>query len=108
MKKTIVKENLEKLLLANWTFFLDKNKLLAFVLSVIRDQKFNVVPSTFAQKGTSIKLSKFELKDNGFVLWAEFAVPKENGTIVGTSELELRNDGSLSHIQSIGTLFQAD
>jgi|SRR3972149_5888749 len=106
MEKIINKERLEKLLLTNWVSFLDNKKLLAFVLSTVKNQKFNVVISNkIPPKSVSVKLSKFELKEKGFVVWVEFTVPQQGDLVVGTSEIALNHDGTLSHIQTIGTLF---
>jgi len=109
MEKIINKERLEKLLITNWTSFLDRNKLLAFVLSTVRNQKFSIATSDdFTNKNVIVKLSRFELTNTGFEVWADFNVPQQNGCAVGTTELALSFDGKLSHVQTIGTLLKSN
>lgn len=72
----IDKNKLEKILLANWTKFINYKNLLPFI-----------------EKSKSIKLSRFELVDDGFIIWIEFDS--------GTTELKIHNNGSTHHIQTI-------
>lgn len=108
MKNLIDNTKLEKLLLANWSNFLDQKKLIAYTLTCVRDYKFNQVVKTNKKHSTNIKvkLSHFQIKNNGFNLWVEYSIPINQNTAIGTVELLLSNSGKLSHIQTIGTLFK--
>ncbi len=102
-------DKLEELLVANWTQFIETNKLMAFVLEAVRDRvrsDFTVVAqSSVGRKGVQITMSRFQLVADGFILWVDFSVPHEDNTAVGTSELHLSPTGTLSHIRTLGSLF---
>lgn len=99
---------MEELLIANWTKFLDRSKFMAFTLQTVRDRinSFAILSdSEVKHKGTQITVSRFHIVPEGFILWAEFAVPIDNNTAVGTCELYLSNKGELSHISTLGNLY---
>jgi hypothetical protein len=109
MKSVIKEEQLEELLLVNWTKFLDTAQIMAFVLSNVRSSinSFTHLEQTqFAKKAVQVTLSRFQPVKNGFILWAEFNIPINEQIAIGTTELHLTNTGTLSHIQSIGNLYQ--
>ena len=64
---------LEKLLLTNWTNFINYHQLLEFTNTIVT----NVTPNCKINK---IKLSRFEMINNGFIIWIEYYGPA-NGTI---------------------------
>ncbi len=102
------KTELEKLLLTNWTKFIDKNKLVALVLSSIRDNKkdFNITQRKNQSSGFKIKISRFEPDKENFHLWAEFTLANGEESVVGTTEFSLNLSGKTHHIQTIGTIFK--
>jgi len=100
-------KKLEELLIANWTSFINYSKLMAHILEIVRDTELAVMEqSTIPKVGIQISISRFELIHNGFLIWVEFKVPKEENKIaIGTSELKLSASGDLSHIKTIGNLY---
>ncbi len=107
---TVLKQGkLEELLVANWTSFMDYSKLMAFVLKCVRDnvnKDFSILTqSSVKRKGVQITLSRFQLVENGFIVWVDFSVPHENNVAVGTSELHLSPSGTLTHMRTLGNLF---
>ena len=101
-------EELERVLLLNWTRFINPQRMIAFVLSRVRDSDLNKVAGNppMQKSGIQVSLSQFRpAKDGSYILWAEFLVPKEEGTAIGTCEMRLDLEGSLNHIQTVGSLF---
>ena len=107
MTEIINSKKLEELLIANWTSFINYSKLMAHILEIVRDTELAVMEqSTIPKIGIQISISRFELIHNGFLIWVEFKVPKEENKIaIGTSELKLSYSGGLSHIKTIGNLY---
>jgi len=81
-------QELEKLLLKNWANFLDPRKCLDFV----KEQ----VDANVPDKIQKLMLSRFELSENGFILWMEFA----SGSSNYTTEAILKFNGELVHIET--------
>jgi hypothetical protein len=101
-------DKLEELLLASWTQFLDSSKVLAFVQECVRiaENNFAVVEDMqIPRKGKQITLSRFQIVPQGFILWAEFSVPTDEKIAMGTVEFLMNNRGYLSHIQTLGNLY---
>ena len=99
------KQKLEELLLKNWTSFMDFKTLLSLVLVAVRDTEFPARTTQEIKIQTQIKLSRFEPGEHGFTVWVEFSVPRGDGLVVGTSEIQLLLSGKATHIQTIGNLF---
>jgi hypothetical protein len=99
----------ERLLLTNWTIFINPQKLIAFVLSKVRDSELNTINKNPPTEKTSlqIKLSQFTPnQDRTFNVWVDFIVPNALGTAVGTCELRFDHaNGSIEHLQTIGNIF---
>lgn len=102
----------ERLLLTNWTSFINYNKLIALVLSKVRDSELNEIkkPVPNEKKSLQIKISKFTPNKNGtFDIWVDFIIPKSTGTALGTCELCFDSTtGSVEHTQTVGTLFTTE
>lgn len=90
----INKLKLEKLLLTNWTDFLNGKALMSLAEEIAINQ-LDVPPPC---KVHTLTLSRFELVDNGFVIWVDFTA--NNGKVKITSELNLSNS-EIKHIHSI-------
>ena len=108
--KNIFKENeLEKLLIANWTKFLDSSKLMAFVLKKITENKNKfaiITDNDIRPKGMSITLSRCCWIDQGFNIWLEFTVPLSHFEMTeGTMELLLSNNGNIIYITTLGNIY---
>ncbi len=108
MKELLNKPDLERLLRSNWSSFIDKTKLLAFLLQQIRDADFPIASNapTQLQKGYRITLSRLELVEKGFFLWIDFDVPiGPSKRCIGTSEAILTNVGTLQSEDIIGQVY---
>jgi hypothetical protein len=109
LKKVLKEDKLEELLVANWTHFVDSGRLMAYVLQNVQANVNNlaVIPtSEIKPKGVQITLSRFHWTMSGFLIWAEFTVPVRLDMVaVGTMELHLSSNGSLTHTQTLGNLY---
>jgi hypothetical protein len=103
MVKVFDREGLEKLLIANWTKFLDPHRIVTLVIQNIGD---DLAKSDIAVSPSPLKItiSHFQLKDNrGFEIHVDFAVPRKEGMALGTCEMLLSND-QIEHQRTLGTL----
>jgi len=105
MQNLIRKDKFEELLLSQWASFMDITKLLSYVLSCARDITYPITKTKIKQRGTQLKLSRFEPQNDGFIIWAEFSFSRDSGTVIGTSELFLNPNGEINHIQTQGQFF---
>ena len=103
----IYKEKIEELLIKNWTNILDAKKIIAAVLrdAAAASDTFNIVTEGEKPERNMLRVgvSRFEVTTRGFLLWAEFAVPRPNGSQVGTAEYLLGLDGTLRLLDVRGT-----
>lgn len=98
----------ERLLLTNWTRFISPVRLIAFVLSKVRDAELNTINNKPPKQKSSLQLtmSQFRPTPDGFVLWVDFVIPKPEGTVVGTTELRFDPvKGVIEHLQTLGNIF---
>jgi hypothetical protein len=103
-----IKENLEQLLKANWTKFIDKNSLIRYVLEKARESNYRTLPTNTPQKQLKISITKVHIIENGFELWVEFSVPVNGGMAIGTHVLHLNiNTNEIQLYESHGTIFLA-
>ena len=101
---------LEKFLLKNWTQVISPNHMTSFVLKECRDADLPVVRNPSYQQRTNIqfKLSRFTPHPQGFLVWVEFVVPRDEvGTAVGTCELILDRTGEIVSKRTLGNVFTA-
>lgn len=100
-------EKLEQLLLANWTFLLDRNLLIRNILENVRDAKLPVVQQKDVPPAiVKVIVTKFAVKDKTqFELWIEFSIPKDEGLAIGSQVYTLGLDGELNLQESYGTVF---
>jgi len=105
----LLNDQLEKLLLANWTQFLDKLQLMRNVLEYTRNNEYQVIlQEEIPPKHTKIQITKFQPTDHDFDVWIEFTVPKEDGVIVGTHTCNLNLNGELALRETYGTFFKVE
>ena len=93
------------LLRKHWTSFIDKSRLIAFVLQQVRDTDLPKVSGDPAgrKQGVTITLSNVEVAQSGLLVWIDFIVPaKANSTCAGTCEVILSYDGKVEPQQTIG------
>ena len=86
-------QELEKILVANWTAFLDFRKCLDFA-GECAAKYANVEPPCRADKLT---ISRFEFTRGGFLIWLDYSI----GTIQLTTEVILDCDGTLTHVKTL-------
>ena len=107
MEKIINKQKLEELLTAHWADILDVRKLIAYIMLNVRDEKLKTfVEDILPDKGVEITITKFAIQDEGFFLWIDFTIPKENGFAIGTCETHLSNSGVLTTTEIVGQLLK--
>lgn len=98
----------ERLLLTNWTKFINPQRLIAFVLSKVRDTELDTIHNKPPKQKTSLQitLSQFRPSPDGFLIWVDFVIPKPEGTVVGTCELRFDPvKGAIEHLQTLGNIF---
>lgn len=109
MENFVNKNELEKLLIINWTKFINPQKMIAFVLSNVRDTDLVKVNTSLPihKKSIELVLSQFRPAKNGsYLIWAEFVIPKQEGVAIGTCELCFDPlTGSIAHLQTLGNIF---
>lgn len=79
-------QKLEKTLIANWTSFVDSRQLLKFAHNVL---------SYDGTAATQVRISRFELQHNGFVIWLEIVIAQPEKQIKATIECLLLHTGEL-------------
>jgi len=82
-------QELEKLLIANWTAFLNHRE----IFKILTDQTKN---NTINGPINGLTVSRFELKPKGFLIWMEF----NSNQVAYTTELILNFDGELIPIRT--------
>jgi len=111
MKDIFNKEALQNLLRRNWSTFIHKNRLVAFVLQQVRDADLPESLGDTAMKvtpGLKLTISKVELRRDGVLLWIDFSVPtaieqnKRDKAHVGTCEAILSYDGVIQPLNLVG------
>ena len=97
-------DKLEKLLVANWTQFLDTTRLMALVLQKLQENagRLDIISSeSIKPKGIKISISRFSVLQHGFTIWIEFNAPVvPNRYAEGTMELfmDLQGNFEMTHL----------
>ena len=102
---------LEELLVAHWTRFIDSPRLMAFCLQAVRDHApdFATFASSAVATKTQISVSRLQPCPTGFLVWVEFTAPVGNNKIaVGTTEFIMSHDGEVSNARTVGNLYSTD
>lgn len=98
----------ERLLLTNWTSFINPKKMIAFILANVRDTELTIKKGTLPsqQKSLKITISRFQANsDKDYIIWVEFVIPKSTGIAIGTCELRFDPlTGDIEHLQTLGNL----
>ena len=101
-------DKLEKLLVANWTQFLDSTRLMAFVLQNLQQNsgRLDIIsPESIKSKGIKITLSRFYPTKRSFAIWIEFSAPVAHGRHAeGTMELSMDLEGNFDMVHLIGNI----
>jgi len=106
----LIKNNLEHLLQAHWTEFLDKNLLIKNCLEYCRNFCINGNYKILKQEKIpplqlKLSITNILLAENALELWVEFSIPYENDVVIGTLIMELNLNGKIKIKQSYGTRF---
>lgn len=108
MDKVLNVDKLEQLLLKSWAEILNVRKILAFVMTEARDTNdFMVVEEDdLPNKSVELTLSRFHLTKDGFLIWADFTVPRPQGFAIGTSEFFISFQGNIKPIRTVGQILK--
>lgn len=102
-------DNLEKILIANWTHFIDSSKLMAYALKQVQDNasRLEIISGEqIKNKGVRITISRFHYSPRGFLIWIEFNAPTAplNKYAEGTLEVLLDHQGNLQLLNINGNI----
>ena len=98
---------LEDVLVKTWSHFIDKSRLIAFVLRCVRDHgDITELDEKPPVQGMQFSISRFVLHRGGYEVSIEYACPANGGITVGTCEALLKWDGELEHVWTVGVLFR--
>jgi hypothetical protein len=104
--KVFDSEKFEGVLLKSWSDFMEKPKLIAFVLKCVRDHAdLNHVEGEPPVRGMQFIVSRFLPREGYFDVYVEYTCPTADGTAVGTCETRLGWDGVMEHVRTVGVLF---
>lgn len=104
----IIPEKLEQLFLHNWAEFIDKTALIRKVLVDARDAELKSVSGSPPTSQLKLTITRFRLVDNTkFEVWVEFAVPKDEGMIVGSHVYLTDCSGDFQLQDTYGVVFQS-
>jgi hypothetical protein len=100
-------DKLEKILIANWTHFIDSSKLMAYAQKQVQENASHleiISGEQIKNKGVRITISRFYYSPNGFLIWIEFNAPiaPKNNYAEGTLEVLLNHHGQLKLINING------
>jgi hypothetical protein len=95
--KIIHIDTLERILLANWTKFIDVRQLMRETQSLL-DEHHLLAPNSTIQQ---LSISRFELQTNGFLVWLEVTIQQQDQKIKMTIEIILSNSGQITYCTSI-------
>jgi hypothetical protein len=85
----INEENLEKILVANWTQFIDSKLLRDFVQNEVPknlNSLINIPVKKLSINTNRVSLSRFYPHQNGYILWIEFVLKVKDKIAEGTIE----------------------
>ena len=102
------KTEIEKLLIAHWSSFLDGPQIMKQALIDARNASYTkLVPGDF-KKGfkTGVTISKFDITNKGQIeIWVEFTVQREEDAVVGSHIYEIDLLGNFELKATFGTIF---
>lgn len=107
MQNLIKKDKLEELLISNWAKFIDASKLMSFISQNTKTyiKSFPIMTEYVNNKGFHITISRFQITHTGFIVWIDFSTVIEIYYAIGTTEILLKNNGDITHIQTIASLY---
>jgi hypothetical protein len=105
----INKENLEKILVTNWTQFVDIKLLRTFVQTEVSKNLNSFISIPVKRNkinANNISISRFYSFNNGYIIWIEFILYIENKIVEGTIEaFTSEDDGAIKTISKNGNVY---
>lgn len=95
-----MKNKINKLLLKNWTAFLDHKAIRSYCQTIIEQMSFPKVHANPPRPQMTI--SNIEISEKGLYLWVEIC----NKNLYTTSELNISFEGVIDHIKTIGVTYE--
>jgi hypothetical protein len=92
----IDKINLEKLIVKNWTSFIDPRIMFAHLRELVKIHLLSPEPYSI----NSIRLTRCESTTSGLLIWIDYIIKSEGSPVNATSEFLLVDD-KLNYIKSI-------
>lgn len=86
---------MEKVLVSNWTSFFNHARLLAVILSYAKNHELHMSSAMPSPGQTRIAVTRMEPQAEGFIVWVDFAIPKDGKMAYGTAEFVLSMDGEM-------------
>lgn len=87
----------EKLLIKNWSVFLDIRKVIEYAKNTAIEQLGFQSP-----KIQTLSVSRCEIQNNGLIVWIDYKILESDRKVNATTEFFLSNDGStVRHIKTI-------
>ena len=108
MANVINTTKLEKYLSQRWTEFIDKTQLMRTILEHVRDSTYrtsNTKPPTKSNNRVSVSFHPSSAENYELEMWAEFIVPKNEGTVIGTHIFSISSNGEIKLKETYGTHF---
>lgn len=90
------KNELEKILIKNWSLFLDIRKLLELAKS-IAENELNID----SPKITTLTVSHCEIVNSEIIIWIDYKILEKKELVNATTELIMRLDGSIDVVKTI-------
>jgi hypothetical protein len=90
------KTEFEKLLVKNWTKFLEIRKVIEFLKTMTTKEL-----ETTSPKITTISVSNCFFSERGIIVWIDYSILNSNKVVNRTSEFLIRNDGNIEYLNSI-------
>jgi hypothetical protein len=87
-------KKLEKLLIKSWTEFIDIHEMMHYTTKLATELGF------VTQKVKKVSITRFELVENGFLVWVDYIVVSKNKDVNISSEIFL-NSNDIKHLKSI-------
>ncbi len=90
------KTKFEKLLVKNWTEFLEIRKVIEFLKTMTIKELETTNP-----KITTLSVSNCFFSERGIIIWIDYSIQNSNKIVNRTSEFLIRNDGKIEYVNSI-------
>jgi hypothetical protein len=89
-------KELEKILIKNWSEFLDIRKVLSYAKNIAEQQLEIQNP-----KIITVIVTRCELQNNGMLIWIDYKILDFDNIVNATTEFFLEFNGKTNHIKTI-------